>query len=82
MPCILATTLFFADCAVEAAIAGRPAAPSRPITLIGSAFPSAGDVPGFLSEYRLFRNLDGCDAMLVLDNDSGQLVQMNIMTWN
>jgi hypothetical protein len=59
-----------------------PTAPSRPIAFIGSAFPSVTDVLGFLREHRLFRNLDGYDAMLVFDDDSGQLIQMNIMTWN
>jgi hypothetical protein len=54
----------------------RPIALSVVSGFIGSAFPSVTDLLGFLREYRLFRNLDGYDAMLVFDKDSGHLVQM------
>ena len=57
----------------------RPIALSVVSGFIGSAFPSVTDVLGFLREYRLFRNLDGYDAMLVFDKDSGHLVQMNML---
>jgi hypothetical protein len=46
---------------------------------IGSAFPNVPDVLGFLREYRLFRNVDGYNAMLVFDKDSGHLVQMTLL---
>lgn len=57
----------------------RPIALSVVSGFIGSAFPSVTDVLGFLREYRLFRNLDGYDATLTFDRDSGHLVQMNLL---
>ena len=57
----------------------RPIALSVVSGFIGSAFPSVTDVLGFLREYRLFRNLDGYDAMLIFDKDSGHIVQMTLL---
>ena len=57
----------------------RPIALSVVSGFIGSAFPSVTDVLGFLREYRLFRNVDGYNAMLVFDKDSGHLVQMTLL---
>ena len=57
----------------------RPIALSVVSGFIGSAFPSVTDVLGFLREYRLFRNLDGYDATLTFDRDSGHLVQMTLL---
>ncbi|MEY4679598.1 MAG: hypothetical protein ACO3DJ_20030 [Alphaproteobacteria bacterium] len=57
----------------------RPIAMSVISGFIGSAFPNVPDVLGFLREYRLFRNVDGYNAMLVFDKDSGHLVQMTLL---
>jgi len=57
----------------------RPIALSVVSGFIGSAFPSVTDVLGFLREYRLFKNLDGYDATLTFDRDSGHLVQMTLL---
>jgi hypothetical protein len=57
----------------------RPIALSVVSGFIGSAFPSVTDVLGFLREYRLFKNLDGYNAMLIFDKDSGHIVQMNLL---
>jgi len=57
----------------------RPIALSVVSGFIGSAFPNVPDVLGFLREYRLFKNLDGYDAMLIFDKDSGHIVQMTLL---
>ena len=60
----------------------RPIALSVVSGFIGSAFPSVTDVLGFLREYRLFKNLDGYNAMLIFDKDSGHIVQMTLLPKN
>jgi hypothetical protein len=57
----------------------RPIAMSLISGFVGSAFPSVTDVLGFLREYRLFKNLDGYNAMLIFDKDSGHIVQMTLL---
>lgn len=57
----------------------RPIAMAVISGFVGSAFPSVTDVLGFLREYRLFKNLDGYNAMLIFDKDSGHIVQMNLL---
>jgi hypothetical protein len=57
----------------------RPIAMSIISGFIGSAFPNVPEALGFLREYRLFRNLDGYNAMLIFDKDSGHIVQMTLL---
>lgn len=57
----------------------RPIAMSVISAFVASAFPSAKDVLGFLRENRMFKDLEGYDAMLSFDRDNGQLVQMSFI---
>jgi hypothetical protein len=46
---------------------------------VGSAFPGMSDISTFIREYRLFRNLDGYDALLSFDKDNGNLTKMTLV---
>jgi hypothetical protein len=37
------------------------------------------DISTFIREYRLFRNLDGYDALLSFDKDNGNLTKMTLV---